>query len=672
MSDLFQEECTKNLSKLVFEIAKSIGSVLLEKIKSKEKSLENYFYKISEKYYKRFSTRYGYIQILGMNEPMSLTNIFVDVKVLDSISNKKYLSIKDLERSFTSKESSLRNLQHQNDYKEDGIIYAEQENRLMVLGAPGGGKSTYLRKVAIESLSPHNSILSNYIPIMIELKNIDHKNTIASLLLEELSIADFPDPPTFLEESLKNGNLLILFDGLDEVPSEYESLTIKSIKDFCDLYSKNRFIVSCRVAAYKGGLTNFRNIEIANLDPKQIQDFITKWFQEKTKDKKNKISIKCWESINKPEYKATLELAQTPLLLTLLCLVYHYQQDFPQNRSILYRDAINVLLKEWNAEKRIHSNTIYKDMTLPFEEMLLSKIAYDYFEKNEYFFDKDELSQFISSYISNNLNAPKYLDGSQILEAISVQQGILVERAKNIYSFSHLTFQEYFTAKYIDDHNLLQDVINKHLLNPKWREIFILLCGIMKAGSDNLLLQINTKALNEVKETNEYIQIIKIIEKDSINTNLKSRIINLFLTLLYCTNFPIYKTGQGSIFLFLIREVDRELYEDVAQSWIIDKKTHVQLHYELYLNLVSRLKSNSFFAQTLEETLIENHLTGINTIRKVFCNKMGISDISISPSSIVKIETYIINLFFLFQCKKTSILVSKDKWEIIENSLFMA
>lgn len=56
--------------------------------------------------------------------------------------------------------------------------------------------------------------------------------------------------------------------------------------------------------------------------------------------------------------------------------------------------------------------------------------------------------------MSDTLDAPKRLDGEAVLKAIEVQQGLLVERATETYSFSHLTLQEYLTAKYVVDNNL--------------------------------------------------------------------------------------------------------------------------------------------------------------------------------------------------------------------------
>ena len=75
-----------------------------------------------------------------------------------------------------------------------------------------------------------------------------------------------------------------------------------------------------------------------------------------------------------------------------------------------------------------------------------------------------------------------------------MQQGILVERAQDIFSFSHLTLQEYLTAKYIDDHNQVEQLVTNHLTDKRWKEVFLLVAGLMNRGADELLLLMMAEA----------------------------------------------------------------------------------------------------------------------------------------------------------------------------------
>jgi hypothetical protein len=66
-----------------------------------------------------------------------------------------------------------------------------------------------------------------------------------------------------------------------------------------------------------------------------------------------------------------------------------------------------------------------------------------------------------------------------------------VERARGIYSFSHLTFQEFFTAKYVVDNarkGTLDVLVSKYLTDPKWREVFLITAGLLPNAEDFLIM----------------------------------------------------------------------------------------------------------------------------------------------------------------------------------------
>ena len=64
-------------------------------------------------------------------------------------------------------------------------------------------------------------------------------------------------------------------------------------------------------------------------------------------------------------------------------------------------------------------------------------------KKEKYFSTSRELSQSIEQYMKNLPpdDTEHSVDGEKVLQAISAQHGILVERAKKIYAFAHLTFK---------------------------------------------------------------------------------------------------------------------------------------------------------------------------------------------------------------------------------------
>jgi hypothetical protein len=294
------------------------------------------------------------------------------------------------------------------------------------------------------------------------------------------------------------------------VPTQNLSEAVSKINDFINHYPRNRYIISCRTAAYHYRADTFTNVIIAEFNNEQIKQFIFNWFQTDI-DRQSNTAGKCWNALLEMEYVGAKELANTPLLLTFLCLVYDRLQSFPTNRSTLYRKALRILMEEWAAEKRIWQDAIYQELGTELEERLLSEIASDGFETGQIFFSRDELVRKINTILANNLNVSSQLNGEAILNAIVVQQGILVERIKDSYSFSHLTLQEYLTAQYISDHRGFKNLVSTHLLDRRWREVFLLVSGISPDGADELLLLMDNQA--QLHVGNRFHRVSMLSEK---------------------------------------------------------------------------------------------------------------------------------------------------------------
>ncbi|MDJ0732930.1 MAG: hypothetical protein QNJ47_02415 [Nostocaceae cyanobacterium] len=123
------------------------------------------------------------------------------------------------------------------------------------------------------------------------------------------------------------------------------------------------------------------------------------------------------------------------------------------------------------------------------------------FEKGDYFFKQKIAEQYIIEYIRNLPDANTdeealQLDSEKVLKSIEAQHGLLVERAKGIYSFSHLTFHEYFTAREFvvgkqSSAEALQNLVS-YMMGKRWREVFLLAVG-MSPNADSLLLLMKEK-----------------------------------------------------------------------------------------------------------------------------------------------------------------------------------
>ncbi|MBD2503217.1 NACHT domain-containing protein [Anabaena azotica] len=482
------------------DAGKYLATILSQVIDTSSPQIQPKILKSASQYYQNYYKRYGRLKVLGMKQSVPLDYIYTAVQVLSHWELSNSVSIQDLEESLKTAKSGI--FSSQKTETKEGIKVANTFPYLMVLGAPGGGKSTFLRKIGLEAFKGKQGKFEyECIPVFLELKRFrfDEIN-IEQLVVQEFNCCDFVDSQVLTKKLLEAGKLLILFDGLDEVPTKNLNAAVAKIQAFVHQYQKNRFIVSCRTAAYNQKFIKFENVEISEFTDKQIKQFIYNWFQSE-EDIQADTARQCWELLQ--ENEAAKELARTPLLLTFICLYYDEYQSFTNNRSELYKKALDILLDKWLAEKRVTRDPIFKDFTIAIEESLLAEIAYRGFQQDRLFFTRDELIQQIETNLKANVNTPENLDSKAVLKAIQVEQGILVERVRDAYAFSHLTLQEYLTAKYICDWQLIDELVSRHLIDTSWKEVFLLISGLLRPNADKLLLQME-------KEAQKYINTPKL------------------------------------------------------------------------------------------------------------------------------------------------------------------
>ena len=315
-----------------------------------------------------------------------------------------------------------------------------------------------------------------------------------------------------LQQILSAGRALVLLDGLDEVRDTDNSRVLRQIREFSQQFHQNQFVITCRIAAREYTFEQFTEVEIADFDDKQIADFSSKWFRCKNDP------IKANRFLQKLKEDAPIrELATSPLLLTLLCLVFEDSGSFPTNRAELYENGVDVLLKKWDVKRNIERDQVYKRLSLKRKEDLLSQIARTTFEAGNYFFKQREVERHISQYIQNLPDASTdpealELDSIAVLKSIEAQHGLFVERARGIYSFSHLTFHEYFTARkivascnpYAADDPTLQGLVS-HITEKRWREVFFLTVDML--DSADALAQLMKKQVDSLLANDEKLQL---------------------------------------------------------------------------------------------------------------------------------------------------------------------
>ncbi|MCM1984865.1 NACHT domain-containing protein [Lyngbya confervoides] len=258
------------------------------------------------------------------------------------------------------------------------------------------------------------------------------------------------------------------------------------IQQFTNDYSQNTIVITCRIAAKEYTFQGFRVVEVADFDEPQIRIFVEKWFQ--VKQKPQEIARSFFAKLE--ESQPVKELANSPLLLTLLCLIFEEKGKFPSNRSDLYAEAVDLLLKKWDNSREKERDEIYRGLSSKRRQDLLGKLALETFRNERYFFKRQEAEEIITDSIVNLSGIdPKPdkrdVDSATVLRSIQAQHGLLVERSVNVYSYSHLIFHEYFTAyEIIESHQY--GVIATNIFQSRWHEVFRLAVEMLLSRREEL------------------------------------------------------------------------------------------------------------------------------------------------------------------------------------------
>lgn len=462
----------------------------------------------------------GILQLLDVNRPVSLDDIYVDVNILEDIASQQQLEFTDL-KNLSPTEFNRVGLGAIEQKQIPGIQAIAMHSKVRVLGKLGSGKTTFLQHIALQC--NRGTFAADQVPIFIALREFAEESrrssefSLFNTIQQALLISGITNP-SVLETLLQSGQILLLMDGIDEVQNRDITAVLKEIRKFSDKYYKNRFVVSCRMAGQKLQLRGFTDVEVAPLTQTQIATFAQKWFVALTKTTTQLGQEPATQFIQKLESSENWQLRQlveTPLFLHLACWVFQGQGKFPAKRTEFYKQGLDLLLGKWDEVKGVERDDAYREFLLPQKLRLLSQLAAVTFEQGQYFFEQQTIEQYIGDYLRNQPGAilePEelQLESEAMLKAIEAQHGLLIERARGIFSFSYLAFQEYFTArKIVASHNLeglehsLGELVS-HMTDPLWRDVFLLTAAMLRSADS--LVQLMKQQIDALVGQDPYLQ----------------------------------------------------------------------------------------------------------------------------------------------------------------------
>jgi hypothetical protein len=376
---------------------------------------------------------------------------------------------------------------------------AVSERKVVIVGDPGSGKSTFLRRVAFElcrnirgtrpdGAPPFLPPDDRRFPILIRVGDL------AKLLAEDRSPKPDHAPgwiPYFLgkqsaeykwgasedffQRKLDAGGCLLMVDGLDEAPERRMRERIARLfEQATRAFPKCDFLVSTRPQTYEGNsvLEGFHQIRIGELEPAEISTFFDHFARALALNETESKSFKGGLETALTSRVEIREMAANPVMLTALAVLQHNDQRLPEYRVELYGSILG-----WLAAAREQ-----KEGRPPAEECLkyMRKLALhmqDAPEGRLVQINKRSAAEFFAGKFGGSVEA-----NEELLERETQDSGIVSSVGTDL-RFWHLSFQEYLAALEIGGLSEVQQVervvTSGKLYRPEWRETMRLLGGVL-------------------------------------------------------------------------------------------------------------------------------------------------------------------------------------------------
>ncbi|MEM7254559.1 MAG: SUMF1/EgtB/PvdO family nonheme iron enzyme [Pseudomonadota bacterium] len=157
---------------------------------------------------------------------------------------------------------------------DDILVAFDEAKRAVLLGAPGAGKSTTLRKLAVQLIDRAIEDDEAPIPVLITLGDWTASNSFADFARGV--VAQFePEAASLIDTN----NIVLLLDGLNEIPTQQRSEKIGDLKQLIGVRGDTaQTILSCRVEDYVDDtVLGLDTLTLEPLAPAQIRDVLERW-----------------------------------------------------------------------------------------------------------------------------------------------------------------------------------------------------------------------------------------------------------------------------------------------------------------------------------------------------------------------------------------------------------
>lgn len=368
----------------------------------------------------------------------------------------------------------------------------------LIVGAPGAGKSFFLRWCALEgSRAPRFLDRDRPIPVYVPL-------AVTRMFTELPSLEDYMVTSLLeagqavghvLAEEARMGRVMFLLDGLDEAGTTRQRL-VDHVAALVAKYPASRVIVSSRPTGLADISFAAERYEIEGLDDEAIRALLGAWCELYEVHRAGAGGAARGRSDGEAlaaqvvASPTLVELARTPLLATIIAIVHRAGVRLPDHRVELYEHIVRILVERWNDLRSRDAEMSPPIIRVPDAIRLLGPVAYEMVRAgNDGAIQEDSLRDLIAQQLKRG-TIRSVASADEALDVFRNSLGLLVEQAPGVYAFLHKTIGEFLAA-----HELLRTdgfermLAEEAAFSPKWREVVLLalgLVGTVHANDDRL------------------------------------------------------------------------------------------------------------------------------------------------------------------------------------------
>ncbi|MBI3246042.1 MAG: SUMF1/EgtB/PvdO family nonheme iron enzyme [Deltaproteobacteria bacterium] len=403
---------------------------------------------------------------------------------------------------------------------------------LVILGVPGSGKTTLSQYVALcyarDRAPGSTSTLvrdrlqleeRGHVPLLLLLRDlgkyfktyapVDDGTEGLSRLLEffhrALQDNHLAVPKDFFEEDLRQGRVVVLLDGMDEVGDrELRRRVARMIENFAARYPLCRIIVTSRIVGYEDETRLERDFAITTIrdfTPEDVRLFLQQWHRhvaeldygpgERALLEAEHNTTRLLQEIETHDRLG--DLAINPLILTVIALLHREDLKLPERRVDLYGRVVELLLGRRDERRGVESGAVFEQLVFGLEERqeVFQAIALAMHSATSKEIALDDLKDLLKADFERRTTDRGAIKRAveRFLKSVLERTGLLVDAGNEVYRFSHLSFQEYLVARQMAESETYVPDTLARLADPFWREVILLECGCLSKERRNRLIR---------------------------------------------------------------------------------------------------------------------------------------------------------------------------------------